>query len=40
MFKIKPDEEAEVASEEELRIMLDTSSERGEIDTLEKHLLE
>lgn len=40
MFKIKPDEEAEVASEEELRIMLDTSSERGEIDTLENEMIQ
>jgi len=37
---IKPDEESEAASEEELRIMLDTSSERGEIDTLENEMIQ
>lgn len=40
MFGIKPDEETEAASEEELRIMLDTSSERGEIDTLENEMIQ
>ena len=40
IFGIKPDEEAEAASEEELRIMLDTSSERGEIDTLENEMIQ
>ena len=40
MFGIKPDEENEAASEEELRIMLDTSSERGEIDTLENEMIQ
>lgn len=40
IFRIKPDEEAEAASEEELRIMLDTSSERGEIDTLENEMIQ
>ena len=37
---IKPDEQSEAASEEELRIMLDTSSERGEIDTLENEMIQ
>lgn len=40
MLGIKPDEESEAASEEELRIMLDTSSERGEIDTLENEMIQ
>ena len=40
IFGIKPDEEEEAASEEELRIMLDTSSERGEIDTLENEMIQ
>ena len=40
MLGIKPDEEDEAASEEELRIMLDTSSERGEIDTLENEMIQ
>lgn len=40
IFGIKPDEETEAASEEELRIMLDTSSERGEIDTLENEMIQ
>ena len=40
MFGIKPDEETEAASEEELRIMLDTSSERGEIDSLENEMIQ
>ena len=40
MFRIKPDEENEAASEEELRLMLDTSSERGEIDTLENEMIQ
>lgn len=40
MFGIKPDDQAEAASEEELRIMLDTSSERGEIDTLENEMIQ
>jgi putative hemolysin len=40
IFGIKPDEPEEAASEEELRIMLDTSSERGEIDTLENEMIQ
>ena len=40
MLGIKPDEAEEAASEEELRIMLDTSSERGEIDTLENEMIQ
>lgn len=40
MFGIKPDSENEAASEEELRIMLDTSSERGEINTLENEMIQ
>lgn len=40
IFGIKPDDQAEAASEEELRIMLDTSSERGEIDTLENEMIQ
>lgn len=40
MFRIKPNEEEEAASEEELRLMLDTSSERGEIDTLENEMIQ
>ena len=40
IFGIKPDEQGEAASEEELRIMLDTSSERGEIDTLENEMIQ
>ena len=40
MFGIKPDDKEEAASEEELRIMLDTSSERGEIDTLENEMIQ
>lgn len=40
MFKIKPNEEEEAASEEELRLMLDTSSEHGEINTLENEMIQ
>ncbi|MBO7303392.1 MAG: DUF21 domain-containing protein, partial [Clostridia bacterium] len=40
IFRIKPEEEEDAASEEELRIMLDTSSERGEIDTLENEIIQ
>ena len=40
MFGIKPDEQDEAASEEELRLMLDTSSERGEIDTIENEMIQ
>ena len=40
IFRIKPEEQEEAASEEELRIMLDTSSERGEIDTLENEIIQ
>ena len=39
LFKIKPNEEEEAASEEELRLMLDTSSEHGEINTLENEMI-
>ena len=40
LFKIKPNEEGEAASEEELRLMLDTSSEHGEINTLENEMIQ
>jgi putative hemolysin len=40
IFGINPHEEEEAASEEELRIMLDTSSEKGEIDTLENEMIQ
>lgn len=40
LFKIKPNEEEEAASEEELRLMLDTSSEHGEINTLENEMIQ
>lgn len=40
MFRIKPEEQEDAASEEELRLMLDTSSERGEIDTLENEMIQ
>ena len=40
IFKIKPDEEEEAPSEEELRLMLDTSSEHGEINTLENEMIQ
>ncbi len=37
---VNPNEEEEVASEEELRILLDTSSEKGAIDTLENEMIQ
>lgn len=40
MFGINPHEEEEAASEEELRMMLDTSSEKGEIDSLENEMIQ
>ena len=40
MFGINPHEEEEAASEEELRIMLDTSSEAGEIDSMENEMIQ
>lgn len=40
MFRIKPEEADEAASEEELRIMLDSSSEKGEIDTIENEMIQ
>ena len=40
IFGINPHEEEEAASEEELRIMLDTSSEKGEIDSLENEMIQ
>lgn len=40
MFGINPHEEEEAASEEELRIMLDSSSEAGEIDSMENEMIQ
>ena len=40
MFGINPDEEEEAASEEEIRIMLDTSSEAGAIDSMENEMIQ
>lgn len=40
MFGVNPDEEEEAASEEEIRIMLDTSSEAGAIDSLENEMIQ
>ena len=40
MFGINPNEEEEAASEEEIRIMLDTSSEAGAIDSMENEMIQ
>ena len=40
MFGINPREEEEAASEEEIRIMLDTSSEAGAIDSMENEMIQ
>ena len=40
LFGINPHEEEEAASEEELRIMLDTSSEAGAIDSMENEMIQ
>ncbi len=40
LFGVNPNEEDEVASEEEIRIMLDTSSEKGAIDTMENEMIQ
>lgn len=40
MFGINPNEEEEAASEEEIRIMLDTSSEKGAIDSIENEMIQ
>ena len=40
LFRINPNEEEEAASEDELRMMLQDSSERGAIDTLENEMIQ
>ena len=40
MFGVNPNEEEEAASEEEIRIMLDTSSEAGAIDSMENEMIQ
>lgn len=40
LFGINPHEEEEAASEEEIRIMLDTSSEAGAIDSMENEMIQ
>ena len=40
MFGINPNEEEEAASEEEIRILLDTSSEAGAIDSMENEMIQ
>ena len=40
MLGINPNEEEEAASEEEIRIMLDTSSEAGAIDSMENEMIQ
>ncbi|MBE6685310.1 MAG: DUF21 domain-containing protein, partial [Ruminococcaceae bacterium] len=40
MFGINPHEEEEAASEEEIRIILDTSSEKGTIDSMENEMIQ
>lgn len=40
LFGINPKEEEEVASEEEIRMILDTSSEKGEIDSMENEMIQ
>ncbi len=40
MFGVNPNEEEEAASEEEIRIMLDSSSEAGAIDSMENEMIQ
>lgn len=40
MFGVNPNEEEEAASEEEIRILLDTSSEAGAIDSMENEMIQ
>ena len=40
LFGVNPNEEEEAASEEEIRIMLDTSSEAGAIDSMENEMIQ
>ena len=40
LFGVNPNEEEEAASEEEIRIMLDTSSEAGAIDSIENEMIQ
>lgn len=40
LFGINPNEEEEAASEEEIRMILDTSSEKGEIDSMENEMIQ
>ncbi len=40
LFGVNPHEEEEAASEEEIRIMLDSSSEAGAIDTMENEMIQ
>ena len=40
MFGVNPNEEEEAASEEEIRIILDTSSEKGAIDSMENEMIQ
>lgn len=40
LFGINPHEEEEAASEEEIRMILDTSSEKGEIDSMENEMIQ
>lgn len=40
LFGVNPNEEEEVASEEEIRMILDTSSEKGEIDSMENEMIQ
>ncbi len=40
LFGVNPHEEEEAASEEEIRIMLDTSSEAGAIDSMENEMIQ
>ena len=40
LFGVNPHEEEEAASEEEIRIMLDSSSEAGEIDSMENEMIQ
>ena len=40
IFGVNPNEEEEAASEEEIRMILDTSSEKGEIDSMENEMIQ
>ena len=40
MFGINPHEEEEAATEDEIRMILDTSSEKGEIDSIENEMIQ